>query len=384
MKVLVISFSDLARDPRVARQLQWLLQMDCSITVLSYGQTNQPIDQQFSFSPFQRTGFDSFKQKIFNACVLLKKDYERFYWTRPEVQFFEDILKNRLNKTYDLIIANDFNTLPLIARYKRGSKVLLDAHEYTPEEFTDNLKWRIFFQNYCFETCRKYLPYVDTMMTVNAEIANQYAEVFKIPLPFVLTNATSYYPMAPSKVAEDKIRLIHHGVASRSRSFDRMIRMFDHLDERFYLDLIMVPGDKKYIEKIKRLVKKYPRIRCIPPVPMNEIVPFTNQYDIGVYLLPPVNFNYLNGLPNKLFEFIQARLAIAIGPSPAMKRLVTQYDCGVVSSDFQAKSLAVLLNALTRKDIVKMKKNAHFAAKEQNADVNKDIIKQAIKEALMS
>ena len=37
------------------------------------------------------------------------------------------------------------------------------------------------------------------------------------------------------------------------------------------------------------------------------IVRTINQFDLGVYLLPPVNFNSAHALPNKFFEFIQAR-----------------------------------------------------------------------------
>jgi hypothetical protein len=36
-------------------------------------------------------------------------------------------------------------------------------------------------------------------------------------------------------------------------------------------------------------------------------------------------------------EFIQARLAVAVDPSPEMARLVQRYGCGVVAPDFPPK-----------------------------------------------
>ena len=71
-----------------------------------------------------------------------------------------------------------------------------------------------------------------------------------------------------------------------------------------------------------------PRIRILPPVKSDDVVYTINQYDIGVFLIPPVNFNYANTLPNKLFDFIQARLGIAIGPTPEMASIVDRYGNG--------------------------------------------------------
>ena len=94
------------------------------------------------------------------------------------------------------------------------------------------------------------------------------------------------------------------------------------------------------------------------------------HYDMGIFLLPPVNFNYENTLPNKLFDFIQARLGIAIGPTPEMAEIVNHYHIGIVSEKFTAESLAEKLNQVTKADIETFKKNTNVAAKELNAEVN--------------
>ena len=64
---------------------------------------------------------------------------------------------------------------------------------------------------------------------------------------------------------------------------------------------------------------------------MHELPRMANDYDVGLYLLPPTNFNQRYALPNKFFEFIQGRLAIAIGPSPEMAKLVERSNAdGVI------------------------------------------------------
>ena len=101
-----------------------------------------------------------------------------------------------------------------------------------------------------------------------------------------------------------------------------------------------------------------------------------------MFLLPPINFNYENTLPNKLFDFIQARLGIAIGPTPEMAEIAHRFHVGVVSEDFTPESLAKKLNALTKTDIETFKKNAAIAAKELNAEINAVKINDLISKVL--
>jgi glycosyltransferase involved in cell wall biosynthesis len=147
---------------------------------------------------------------------------------------------------------------------------------------------------------------------------------------------------------------------------------------------MLVPTFPGYLKKLKAKSGTDRRIRFIPPVSMEELVPFSNAYDIGLYLLPPSSFNNLHALPNKFFEFLQARLAIAIGPSPEMARIVREFGCGVVADDFAPTSLARVLNRLTAADIGRMKagseKAAHVYTAENNAKKLQEIVASVLKE----
>jgi hypothetical protein len=97
---------------------------------------------------------------------------------------------------------------------------------------------------------------------------------------------------------------------------------------------------------------------------MQELVSYSNAYDIGLYLLEPSSFNNLHALPNKFFEFIQSRLAVAIGPSPEMARLVEKYDVGVVARSFSPVDMARALEHLDAERIDHFKRQADAAARE--------------------
>jgi hypothetical protein len=284
-------------------------------------------------------------------------------------------------------VANDIDTLPLAFKFKGNTKIIFDAHEYAPRHFENNKIWKTFFQPFYIHLCKKYIPGVDGMLTVGKGLANEYEKHFGVK-PVIITNATRYHDIAPAPIKPDTIRLIHHGIANPSRRLELMVEMMDHLDERFTLDLMLMTSDfasaqtKAFIENLKTSASKNPKIKILPPVKSHAVVTTIQPYDIGVFLLPPVNFNYENTLPNKLFDFIQARLGIAIGPTPEMASIVNHYSIGVVSEEFTAKSLATKLNALTTEQVASFKSNAGIAAKELNAERNEEIFNRLVKEVL--
>jgi hypothetical protein len=111
---------------------------------------------------------------------------------------------------------------------------------------------------------------------------------------------------------------------------------------------------------------------------MEQIASTIHDYDIGIFLLPPVNFNYAMALPNKFFEFVQARLAVAIGPSPEMVRIAEQYGFGIISDSFDPHEMATRIAQLSAIDIDALKLKADTAARELNATRTLEIFTQQV------
>lgn len=120
---------------------------------------------------------------------------------------------------------------------------------------------------------------------------------------------------------------------------------------------------------LRREGSKYNNIRFVDPVPMPDIARTINKYDMGIFMLHPGAFNYRYSLPNKLFEYIQARLAIAIWPSPEMSKIVTSEGLGVVSSEYTNSSMSSSLGEVTAADIRKFKTNSDRVARKYSSEV---------------
>ena len=115
---------------------------------------------------------------------------------------------------------------------------------------------------------------------------------------------------------------------------------------------------------------------------MPELARFGNAYDVGVFVLPGGHANQIHVLPNKFFEYVQARLAVAIGPSTEMVRLANRWDFGIVAKTFTAEALAAELNRTSGDRLRELKRNAGVAAEQLHAGANVELIRTIVNRAL--
>lgn len=366
--VLIISFSDLARDPRIARQIEFL-RHDFRVTAAGHGSPGVGGIREIDL-PEQ--GRDPLPARLRRLVWLKCGAFERFYWRRRFIQSARSALGD---ERPDVIVANETVSLPLaleLAQHTgKPTRVIADLHEYEPRNYDDRWSFRFVYGKYLSHMCATYLPRADVVMTVNRGLADEYSRCFGVPCG-VMPNLPFKADLTPSPVDAERIELTYHGYVHRSRRIENMIRVMDHLDRRFHLHLILVTADPAYLAELTALAEVRPRVRLYPPVPMREIAMRTNEYDIGLHMLSPKSFNCRLALPNKLFEYIQARLAVAIWPSPEMARVVQDRGCGVVSDDFTIASMAERLNALTADEIVAFKRRAHAAADDLHAEAMRE------------
>lgn len=377
--ILSICFTNLRNDARVERQVRFLSEQ-YHVVAAALGDAGVPGVQFIAGTLVRRTHSD----KLLFFARLLTRQYERYYWNLEQVRHFVSRLAE---VPADVVLANDIDTLPLALKLanQRGIPVIFDAHEYFPCQFQDRLVYRIFFQRYTRYLCDIYIPQVSAMITTNPSYAERYQHAYGIR-PVIITNASDYVEQEPLlRSADDPhIRMIYHGVANPSRRIEDMIALMRYLDDRFTLDLVLVPGHRceGYIHTLRHIAQHDLRIRILPPLPMHELVPFSHSYDIGLFLLPPTSFSYTSTLPNKLFQYIQSRLMVAIGPSPEMARIVRACACGVVADDFSPRSLAACLNALDHTTINSYKQGSHRMARLLSAEPNRAILHNLVARVL--
>lgn len=357
-------------DPRVLRQIDFFQKLDFNIVL-----SGLEYEGEINFYPLIKA------KSPFSRALKLGVMVARLSRLRVKGFLRNSSLKelSKISPSFDLILANDAETWPLAIELKANhptAKVIFDAHEQYAKEFSDLLSWKWFHKSFVSYVCKNYIPKADKFLTVCDGIAKDYAEEYGVKSNLILNTPDFESDLAPSTVGSI-IQIVHHGIANRSRKIEKMIRLMDYLDDRFELKLVLVPTDHKYLDELETLAfgKK---IEFLDPVPTVEISSFLNSFDIGLFILEPVNFNYAFALPNKFFEFIQGRLAIAIGPSHEMRKIVIEEEIGIVASSFDEVEMANLLNSLTRRDIMTMKENSHRIAMKYSNSQNEKIMKELL------
>ena len=373
--VLIFCYSHLSKDPRVLRQI---IALKDHYKIITAGYSSSGIEN-LEFFPIDKKLYKTRQEKILLYAKLFFRGFEKLYWNRYNRATFESLKK--LN--FDCVIANDIDILPIAVRLGKlkGAKLVFDAHEYYPRQFEQRARWRLFFQPYIHYLCKTYLKHADLMTCVCQGIADEYTKIYRVK-PILFTNATQYHDLSPSDSADSKIRFVHHGVDNKGRKLEKMIELAGMLKHKCELHFYLVKTDPPYYDQLVALAKPFENVYFHQPVATPEIPEVINKYDMGIFILPPTNFNYRHALPNKLFEFIQARLGVIIGPSPEMANVLHRYNLGIVAKSFDLQEFVEILSNIDMETVKQFKSNVHKEAFNLSFENNKAMFLQQIKTLL--
>ncbi len=358
-RILCVSFSPLHRDSRVRRQLTVLREFG-HVTTVGYGPAPEDVAHHVEIPDSAA----SLPQTPLGVSLLALRAHRIVELRAPGERAVLDEV--RALPRFDLVVANDARALPLAFAAAGDAPVWADLHEWAPEENTESLAWRLLVKPYMDDLCRRYLPRAAAVTTVSGAIAELYAATYGVT-PGVVRNTIPDQHLAPSPLEPGRIRLVHSGVAAPERNIEGLIEAVAALDERFTLDLYLV-GDSGYVQSLRRLAATTGRVAVRPPVRPEELPTTLNGYDLGVYLLPVKSLNHRLMLPNKFFDFVQARLGLVFGPSVEIERLIREHGLGVVTDGWATDDLVRALSRLTVEDVVRFKTAADAAAAELSSE----------------
>lgn len=373
-RILCISLSLITSDARVLRQIALLSEFG-EVTTIGFGERPPGATEHISVPRDLKT----LPQTIPGVLRLALRRWGRSEVAAPAISWSLQALAGR---RFDLVVANEARVLAMADRVADGAPVWADMHEWAPEERTHILSWRLLVAPLMRHLCSVYLPRAAAVTAVCQSIADLYDTTFGVATR-VMRNSGPWRDLPVTPVGEG-IRMVHSGQAVHGRKLELMIDVMARLDERYSLDLYLVPGGDggAYLQKLKAHAAGDPRIRFNDPVPPQTLPDILNQYDIGVFWIPPTHTNARFALPNKFFDFVQARLAIAVGPSVEMARLVRQYNLGEVSADFTVDECLASIRRLGPAEIAEAKRASDAAAHELSFETDSEVAREIVRATL--
>ncbi|PAF49463.1 hypothetical protein BKH41_02020 [Helicobacter sp. 12S02232-10] len=373
-KILVLCAANPATNPRPQRMIT-LLKKYHKVYAMGINASEIENVEVFSYPTYKKRNF--FEEICLYKNVIFK-NWQKLIDTKNRLE-----IPKILNRyAFDLIICHDLVLLPIVLRCKKNAKILFDAREFYPAQNKTNLRWRFLFSKFNDYLCKTYLPQIDCTITVSKGLQEAYKKNYGIECR-LFYSLPQYHDLIPSQINPNKIKIIYHGAANPNRKIEKMIEVSKYLQERFELDFMLINTDENYMKFLKKKVDKIrlkgKKVAIIPPVTYDKIIPFTSDYDLGLYAIPPSTLNLKHALPNKFFEYIQARLGLIITPNPEMIPFIHTYKNGLIIKNFRPKTIANAINALDEKQIKKLKECSNKAAKTLNIKMNQKNIDNIIK-----
>ena len=358
MKRIILSVTnDLFSDPRVDKVCNTLTKMGFQVLLIGRCYKDSP-----------KLTEKNYQTKRIH--LLFKTGF--LFYAEFNIRLFLYLLFQKI----DILIANDLDTLlpNVLIKKIRRIKLVYDAHEY----FCGILEiqhrpcvkkiWHC-IERYCF-------PKTDTVITVSQSIADKYKEMYgkevlvvrNIPVLDAMNNER--------KTVNDKPVIILQGNAiHKDRGGEEIIEAMPFINNATLL--IVGQGDMiPYMKKRVIELNLQDRVTFIGRVSPEKLRNYTASADLGIAFDKNVSLNHYYSLPNKLFEYIHAEVPVISSNLPERKRIIEQYEVGIVLADLSPQKVANAINGiLENKEILfKLKKNCKKAAQVLNWENEEKVI----------
>lgn len=246
----------------------------------------------------------------------------------------------------DAVHANDLDTLPaatLIARRARA-RLVYDAHELYASFEADPPR---LYRAAMLPLERALARRADAVVTVSDPIADELVRTLRLarrPLPVLNCPARSAAPGAAA-TTDSQLRAVYQGSLGHGR---HLADLLDALAVAPDVKLtLLVPGidrDAALAEAAGRGLAG--RLHVPEAVAPDAVVAALAAHDVGLVIDRPGTRNVALALPNKLFDYLMAGLAVIVPDLPGMAPLVREEDVGVAYVAGSAAGLGAALAAL--------------------------------------
>ncbi|MBA7530092.1 hypothetical protein ES705_22295 [subsurface metagenome] len=276
-----------------------------------------------------------------------------------------------LFRKMDLLLANDLDTLPanyLVSRIKR-IPLVYDSHEYftgVPElqdrEIVKGI-WKLIE--------KRIFPNLKYIYTVSQSIADLYKEEYNREVKVVRNLSPGWKPVnKPSRselgIAEGKRILILQGSGINiERGAEEAVEAMLYVENA----ILLIIGEGDVMDQLKKSVDQMNlsgKILFINKMSYAKLLEYTSLGDVGLTLDKDTNLNYRCRLPNKLFDYIQARVPVLASKLVEVEKIIRNYEIGELIDSHEPKHIAEKINfMLDSKDKRReWKKNLEQAAEE--------------------
>lgn len=319
MKILVSVFNNLYTDQRVEKVCETLSKNGYEIQLVGNTWDGAPaMERSYNFS------------RIPLHAKKLRLAYVEFQY-----KLYHFLAKNATDKT--ILLSNDLDTLLPNYLISRRLKIPLvfDSHEIFTEmpalqgRFTQKI-WRYLE--------KKLVPKTRYMMTESESYAEWFREKYAVQ-PIVVRNIPRRISEAITISENNPKIILYQGVINQSRGLPQAILAMKNIENAIFFIIGDGPKKKEFenFAKENNLDRRVKFLGKMSPVEMRKV---TITADVGLSLEENGGVSYLYSLPNKVSDYIQAKVPLVMINFPEMKRIKSQFNVGEMVENHQPEMIA--------------------------------------------
>jgi glycosyltransferase involved in cell wall biosynthesis len=282
-----------------------------------------------------------------------QKEWKRFLHTFT-------VFKKAKETNADLYHFHDPELLPVGALLRIFTKkpVIFDVHEHYPNAIMSKKYLKKWLKNpirIAYEMIeRMVVPILSGVIYTTDEVGERYqsyrsCKIENYPL------ADMFPPAKKSVKTEDSV--LYLGGITPIRGIEELIEGFAHvtkLKPHAKLDFVGSFESKDFEKKIHAKIKEYhleKNVEFKGKVPYQLIEQYLSSASIGIIPYLPVP-NHLVCLPNKLFEYMAAGVAVIASDFPHYRKVVESSNSGLLINPEEPKSISeALLELLENREV---------------------------------
>ncbi len=191
---------------------------------------------------------------------------------------------------------------------------------------------------------------VDAVVTVSEPIAVELQQRYGLPRrPTVVLNvpvggAQGLGPTVrdAAGLGPDVPLLVYSGGISHARGIEVLVRALAELPD-VHAVLVPVPHPHPMEPELRALAAEIgvqERLHVVPPTGQNALIRYLSGADVAIHPMPGGSANHDQALPNKLFEYLHARLPLVVSDARLMSDFVRRNNLGGVFRSGDPSDLA--------------------------------------------
>lgn len=240
----------------------------------------------------------------------------------------------RHSGAFDVVHAHDFATLPAAQLLTRGgTRLVYDAHEiYADQEPDPPRIHRALVRLLEGPLARR----ADAVVTVSGPIASELRKSLRLPKqPLVVLSCPPRTEVVPAPRGDGRLRALYQGAMGPGRPLDDLAVAARHAEG---IELtVRVPG-----------APVLPGVTMAEPAESDALVEAAASFHVGLVINRPLTRNDELVLPNKLFEYLMAGLAVVVPRLPGLASLVEGEAIGLTYEPGRPELLGAALTELAR------------------------------------